>query len=246
MLPMSRSPTSNVNIARVSGALMKITSSEAMSNIKEFFPTINNDLTNVTWAHYVHDDKSFQHALEDAKSLGVKLNFDKINVFGKSIKVLQAMSGELKFPVWLHGITDNMEEKDIDEFLSLCTLNFPEATISIGMLHKGQTLKSNEGYNAKLVTQMKDTLIRNNVTQTVAFPVEMFRAAYSLDTLPALKDVHGITDSALYMYAKLPGFKVDELSRLSKLIKIFGKDRVYLDAIVNKAYLLSPNPINNH
>ncbi|CAG2063970.1 unnamed protein product, partial [Timema podura] len=120
---------------------MKITSSEAMSNIKEFFPTINNDLTKVTWALNVHNDEGFHYALEvkwmmiesdvelqsegfghryislpkikkykfekngmtlkhflqkvaDAKSLGVKLNFDKINVFGKSIKVLQAMSGK--------------------------------------------------------------------------------------------------------------------------------------------------------
>nr|CAD7427852.1 unnamed protein product [Timema monikensis] len=108
----------------------------------------------------------------------------------------------IKFPLWLNADTDKMEDKDIDKFLSLCTHNFPKATISIGMLHKGQKIGSEKRYNAKLVTQMKDTLIRNNVTQTVAFTVQLLTAAYSQDTLAALKDVQGITDSALYMYMK--------------------------------------------
>nr|CAD7411484.1 unnamed protein product [Timema cristinae] len=156
------------------------------------------------YSHYNNDiEMTLKQLLEkaaDTKSFGVQLNFNQITVFIESIKVLQAMRGKIKFPLWLNADTDNMEDKDIDNFLSLCTHNFPKATISIGMLHKGQKLRSEQGYNAKLVTQMKDTLTRNNVTQTVAFPVEAHVASYSLDTLPALKDVHGITDSALYIY----------------------------------------------
>nr|CAD7577416.1 unnamed protein product [Timema californicum] len=142
--------------------------------------------------------EQFMKKVADAKSVAVKLNFEKIEVFEESIKVLKAMSGKIKFPLWLNAVTDHMEDKDIDKFLSLCTHNFRKATISIGMLHKGQTLGSERRYSAKLVTQMKDTLIRNNVTQRVAFPVIAPIAADSLDTLPALKHVHGITDSALY------------------------------------------------
>nr|CAD7409908.1 unnamed protein product [Timema cristinae] len=166
----------------------------------------------------------------DAKSVGVKLNFDRIGIFEETMKILKAMSGKIKFPLWLNADTDNMEDKDIDKFLSLCTHNFPKATISIGMLHKGQTLRFEEGYNEKLVTQLKNTLIRNNVTQTVAFPVKFTKAVDSVDTLAALKDVQGITDSALYIYS---GFVEthgnDRLPNARKLIKIFGKKRVYLD-----------------
>nr|CAD7434927.1 unnamed protein product [Timema monikensis] len=229
---------------------MKIASSEEMPSIQEFFPSIKNDLTKVTWAHYVDSNVALEVALKskvmmivsdvdaifkpslsrknnkvfpimkrspgvrrgytlqqfmkkvsDAKSVAVKLNFDRIIIFEESIKILKDMIGKIKFPLWLNADTDKMEDKDIDKFLSLCTHNFPKATISIGMLHKGQKIGSERGYNAKLVTQMKDTLTRNNVTQTVAFPVDAFLAAYSVDTLPALKDVQGITDSALYMYS---------------------------------------------
>nr|CAD7462775.1 unnamed protein product [Timema tahoe] len=179
---------------------MKIASCEAIPSIKEFFPSIKNDLTKVTWYH---------------------------NVFTMMLSKGQL---KLKFPLWLHADTDNMGEKDIDKFLSLYTHNFPEATISIGMLHVGQKFGSKREYNAKLVTQMKDTLTRNNVTQTVVFPVDLVGATYSLDTLPALNDVHGITDSALYMYAGVSNhLSDDEISRAWKLIKIFGRDRVYLD-----------------
>nr|CAD7579215.1 unnamed protein product [Timema californicum] len=69
----------------------------------------------------------------------------------------------MKFPLWLNAETVNMSDKEIDKFISLCTHNFPKATLSIGMLHKGQKIGSEIGYNAKLVTQMKDTLTRNNV-----------------------------------------------------------------------------------
>nr|CAD7205162.1 unnamed protein product [Timema douglasi] len=140
----------------------------------------------------------------------------------------------MKFPLWLNAETVNMSDKEIDQFISLCTHNFPKATLSIGMLHKGQKIGSEIGYNAKLVTQMKDTLTRNNVTQTVAFTVRLLTAAYSLDTLPALKNVKGITDSALYMYNKKSNeYSSDELSNINKLINMFGRNRVYLDTPFN-------------
>nr|CAD7413257.1 unnamed protein product [Timema cristinae] len=44
----------------------------------------------------------------------------------------------IKFPLWLNTVTDDMEDKDIDKFLSLCTHNFPKAIFYIGMLHKVQ------------------------------------------------------------------------------------------------------------
>nr|CAD7409903.1 unnamed protein product [Timema cristinae] len=326
---------------------MKLASCEEMPSIRKFFHLKNNDLTTVTWAQNVYNNRFFQGALEenvmmmegsvtleqrrhdpknpiptmyistrkgkkirkalgmtlqhllemvvDAKSVGVKLNFNQITVFKESIKVLQAMrkewdqrvlivypgcapcslclppclagrqkpshltggirgakevrgeegdtsgrvtlschhpyinklsdsraereressvlgsqpvrlgvdrrvqcvdqrvqcvdlrvqcvdlrvqcvdrclciaghrsvscAGQIKFPLWLNADTDDMEDKDIDKFLSLCTHNFPKATISIGMLHKGQKFGSEIGYDAKLVTQMKDTLTRNN------------------------------------------------------------------------------------
>nr|CAD7264572.1 unnamed protein product [Timema shepardi] len=119
----------------------------------------------------------------------------------------------IKFPLWLNAVTDDMEDEDIDKFLSLCTHNFPKATISIGMLHSGQRLWSKYTYSAELVTQMKDTLTSNNVTQTVAFPVKFLRAVYSVDTLSALKDVQGITDSALYIYAGNIQFSEEDLPR---------------------------------
>nr|CAD7462812.1 unnamed protein product [Timema tahoe] len=193
---------------------MEIASYEAIPSVKEFFPSIKNVLVEVNWAQGIFCNESLQLVLEE-----------KVMMINGNVKMLT-------FPLWLHANTSNMEEKDIDKFLSLCTHNFPEATISIGMLHKGQTLGSNGEYTAELVTQMKDTLTRNNVTQTVAFPVEMVKASYSLDTLPALKDVPGITDSALYMHTKyVRPYQYDELPNVRKLLKIFGKDRVYLNAI---------------
>nr|CAD7577187.1 unnamed protein product [Timema californicum] len=187
--------------------------------------------------------EQFMKKVADAKSFGVKLNFEKINAFEETIKVLKAMSGKIKFPLWLNAVTDDMEDKDINKFLSLCTHNFPKATISIGMLHKGQTLGSKRGYSAKLVTQIKDTLTRNNVTQPVAFPVIAPIAADSLDTLPALKDVHGITDSALYMYdERLVNYSYDYINKMKKLVNIFGKNRVYLDSYADLAYYFSMTP----
>nr|CAD7406037.1 unnamed protein product [Timema cristinae] len=176
------------------------------------------------------DLNTFLQKAADAKSVAVKLNFDDIRDFEESIKVLQAMSGKIKFPLWLNADTYKMEDKDIDKFLSLCTHNFPKATISIVMFHNGKRLGSEIGYIAKLVNQMKEALTRNNVTQTVAFPVRINEEADSLDTLQALKDVHGITDSAIYMYGLLQGdFKGKPNPNLKKFIEDFGKDRVYLD-----------------
>ncbi|CAG2059172.1 unnamed protein product [Timema podura] len=209
---------------------MKIASCEAMPSIKEFFPSIKNDLTKVIWTNDVYNDESFQEALNG--SVGHVVNTTpypptvNLNLPNRNCHLFIQM----KFPLWLNAITENMEEKDIDKFFSLCTLNFPEATISIGMVYKGQKLGSNREYTAELVTQMKNTLTRNNVTQTVAFSVFLPTAANSLDTLPALKDVHGITDSALYIYLDIfENFNDDIFSGARKLIKIFGKDRVYLD-----------------
>nr|CAD7412691.1 unnamed protein product [Timema cristinae] len=48
---------------------------------------------------------------------------------------------KIKFPLWLNANTDHMKDKDIDDFLSLCTHNFPKATISIGILNKGTTIE---------------------------------------------------------------------------------------------------------
>nr|CAD7197588.1 unnamed protein product [Timema douglasi] len=170
------------------------------------------------------------------KSMGVQLNLRSTFELKQAIKVLQAMRRKLTFPLWLNAVTDNMEDKDVDEFLSLCTHNFPEATISIGWSRMGQKAPSKPvKYNVELITKMKNTLILNNVTQTVAFPVEIRSAALSLDTLPALKDVHGITDSALYIYGRLTGADdyLGVVSQIRNLIKSFGKDRVYLDLHVN-------------
>nr|CAD7601154.1 unnamed protein product [Timema genevievae] len=186
-----------------------------------------------------HDNSASGISLQDllykvakVKSMGVQLNFGSTNGFEEAIKVLQTMRGKLTFPLWLHADTDNMEEKDVDDFLSLCTHNFPEATISIGFFRKGyKAPQKPKEYEAELITKMKDTLTRNNVTQTVAFPVEIRSAALSLDTLQALKDVPGITDSALYMYGGLTGADdyLDVVSKIRNLINDFGKDRVYLN-----------------
>nr|CAD7265172.1 unnamed protein product [Timema shepardi] len=164
---------------------------------KSLIPTVMRNSHSKSKGKFGMTLRQLLDKVADTKSVGVKLDFNGINVFRRSIKVLQDMRAKLKFPLWLNAVTDNMVDKYIDEFLSLCTHNFPKATISIGMLHKGQRLKSGEGYSAKLVTQMKDTLIRNNVTQTVAFPVPFYIAANSVDTLPALKNVQGITDTVV-------------------------------------------------
>nr|CAD7446136.1 unnamed protein product [Timema bartmani] len=178
---------------------MKITSCEVLPSVKEFFPSIKNELTKVTWAHEFYGTNDFSDA-------------------------------RLTFPLWLSGITSNMNDKEIDEFLSLCTHNFPEATISIGFNRMGCKDPEKSKLDAELITKMKDTLTRNNVTQTVAFPIEVRSAALSLDTLPALKDVHGITDSALYIYGgPTPSDEYVRLApQLRKLVENFGKDRVYL------------------
>nr|CAD7573609.1 unnamed protein product [Timema californicum] len=127
----------------------------------------------------------------------------------------RAQHKRIKFPLWLNADRGDMEDEDIDKFLSLCKHNFPKATISIGMLDEVKTLVYKTRYTEKLVTQMKDALTRNNVTQTVAFPVQFLRAVYSVDTLSALKDVQGITDSALYMYSRFaPIYGEDQLPKV--------------------------------
>nr|CAD7204447.1 unnamed protein product [Timema douglasi] len=235
---------------------MKIASSEEMPSMREFFPRIKNDLTKLTWAKNVNNAVAIQDALEatsafnleklstlhrDESTLSSRIQYSTNNK--ETPSAVERLTRVIKFPLWLNAVTDDMEDKDINKFLSLCTNNFPKATISIGMLHKGQTLGSKRGYSAKLVTQMKDTLTRNNVTQPVAFPVIAPIAADSLDTLPALKDVHGITDSALYMYDKrFVDYSNDYINKMKKLVNIFGKNRVYLDSYANLAYYFSMTP----
>nr|CAD7445872.1 unnamed protein product [Timema bartmani] len=227
-------------------ALMKIASCEVLPSVKEFFPSINNDLTKVTWAPEVSiaaDINKAKKAHEQiiTTKLALPLMMEE-SPFADRLSCVQYgpfcprnrscyLFIQLTFPLWLNGITRNLDNKEIDEFLSLCTHNFPEATISIGLIRWGYKASPKpKEYEAELITKMKDTLTRNNVTQMVAFPVEIRRAALSLDTLPALKDVPGITDSALYMYGRLTDADdyLGVVSQLRKLINNFGKDRVYL------------------
>nr|CAD7449327.1 unnamed protein product [Timema bartmani] len=216
---------------------MNIASCKVLPRVQEFFPRIKNDLTKVTWAN----DRWRDGVEEILKKEGMP-NIQQLREVGaiteilywkrKLVRLTVPSFRKLTFPLWLNGNTKYMEDKDVDEFLSLCTHNFPEATISIGFNRMGyKPPQKPEKYDAELITKMKETLTRNNVTQTVAFPVDIRRAALSLDTLPALKDVPGITDSALYMYGGLTGADdyLDVVSKIRSLINDFGKDRVYLN-----------------
>ncbi|CAG2062410.1 unnamed protein product, partial [Timema podura] len=54
----------DIHLDSVREALMKIPSCEAIPSIKEFFPSIKNDLTKVTWIQNVFNDETFKWAIE--------------------------------------------------------------------------------------------------------------------------------------------------------------------------------------
>ncbi|CAG2057798.1 unnamed protein product, partial [Timema podura] len=243
----------------LSFAVLKMASCELMPSVKEFFPSINNDLTKVTWAHAVNSKDDFNKALTDkvmmleadveigrkgifsfkkipimahpparrsdmslkeflnnvaaAKSVGAKLDFKSMEAVEESINIIRDMIEKLKFPLWLNAdilkgpVNSILSPLDADKFLSLCTRNLPEATLSLGwtLIYAAPVIVPGQ-YEEEHIIQMKDALTRNNVTQPVTFAVDASLAAQSLDTLPALMDIPGITDITLTVFLSQPAF----------------------------------------
>nr|CAD7406038.1 unnamed protein product [Timema cristinae] len=274
--------------------ILKMASCELMPSVMDFFPSINDDLTKVTWAHAVNSEDDFNKALKDkvmmleadvdmgrkgifsfnkipimvhppatrsdmslkeflnkvaaAKSVGAKLDLKSIEAVEESIKIIRDMIEKLKFPLWLNAdilkgpVNSIIRPLDADIFLSLCTRNLPEATLSLGwtLFYAAPVIVPGK-YEAKHITQMKDALTRNNVTQPVTFAVDASLAAQSLDTLPALMNIPGITDITLSVFLSQPAFV--NISQLTMLIKTFGKDRVYVDLPESPEKLNSTSPL---
>ncbi|XP_063236005.1 protein FAM151B [Bacillus rossius redtenbacheri] len=166
-------------------------------------------------------------------NVGIKLDFKTTEVFNKSLATLHSYKSNLTVPLWLNAdillgpVNSTGQVVDPQVFLGRSRELFPGATLSPGWKVRFGGDVTNGSYSAEHVSAMKDLLVRSNVTQPVSFPVQVGLASMSLDTLPEILEVSGVSDRTLTLWGT--GADPVDVRGLRDLLRAVGRDRIYTD-----------------
>ncbi|XP_015108950.1 protein FAM151B [Diachasma alloeum] len=165
---------------------------------------------------------------------GIKLDFKTIEAFKESLPILKNNRDEMVVPVMLNadilpGPFSDDKPVNPDEFLRGAKEHFPESILSVGWKTQSGALPANfkGSYTKEHIMNMIDTLSRNNISQTVTFPV---RAALAANDIVVMQDLVKKTNnykSTLTVWSANADF-VDS-QNVSTLIKTVEVEKTYVD-----------------
>lgn len=113
---------------------------------------------------------------------------------------------------------------DATNFLTIAK-HFPNATLSIGWTTNYGANFPTSSYTNEQIEQMLQTIQKNNVTQTITFPMRAGIVAEGLENVKLL--LGNVSGSTLTIWSS-QGDKVN-VTNLRGLIKNVGLDKVYVD-----------------
>ena len=183
-------------------------------------PANNSDLTL----------SEFLHALKSTRK-GIKLDFKSIMAVEPAMRVLDSVYGSTDKPLWLNADifkgpgSDSGSNPPVDanDFVTICTTTYPNATLSLGWTTEWRDGSTNTGYTKAMVEEME--IICRNLTQIVTFPIRAIYARQSWGPLKWLLDT--IPRYTLTIWSgKEDDVNVEDLVWLTKQI---DKRRLYMD-----------------
>ncbi|XP_076046295.1 protein FAM151B isoform X2 [Oratosquilla oratoria] len=171
-------------------------------------------------------------ANEEGKQKGVKLDFKDLSIVELSMETLTNRSHLISFPLWLNAdilrgpVEISRPPLNPDKFLTLCSMAFPTATLSVGWTTKYVSANDPRGaYTQEMMKEMCDVLERNNIAQPITFPIRAAFVNNSLDTLEWL--AYQVPDSTITVWSAETD-SVD-MQGLVALRNNIGHDVVYYD-----------------
>lgn len=158
-----------------------------------------------------------------------KINFGKI--------VTQRFSNDavvfflqIDYPLWINAdilsgpLNAATIPVDATQFLYLAK-QFRNSTLSIGWTTNYGAHFPPTSYSNEQIRDMLETIRKNDVTQTITFPVRAGIAAESLDNMKVL--LQNVSDSTLTIWSSEND--AVNVTNLRELIKTVGLDKVYVD-----------------
>ncbi|XP_011267179.1 protein FAM151B [Camponotus floridanus] len=164
---------------------------------------------------------------------GIKLDFKSDEAFTKSKPILKEFREKLTFPVFLNADIfpgpggNNTIPLNATEFLKGANETIPQSIISVGWTTRYEKNSTEGRYSSEQLQSMINALNKNNVTQSVTYPVRAVFAANDIDGIKTLLKNTTFTKATLTIWSS-EGDSVDA-ANLSKLIRDVGLDKVYVD-----------------
>ncbi|XP_042868540.1 protein FAM151B-like [Penaeus japonicus] len=170
-------------------------------------------------------------ANENGKNKGAKLDFKSLSIVKESLEILKNRTERITFPLWLNAdilkgpVGSSRNPVDADKFLALCTEYFPQATLSVGWTMQYTAEDKPGSYTKEMVEEMVTTLEKNNISQSITFPIRAAFVGESLENLEWLLD--SVPDSTITIWSS-ESDKVDVVDLIT-LSDNVGEDAVYVD-----------------
>ncbi|GJQ82373.1 hypothetical protein Trydic_g440 [Trypoxylus dichotomus] len=174
----------------------------------------------------------FQFNLKASSSTrkGVKLDFKSIEALESSIEELDKLYANMSYPVWINAdiisgpVNATNTPVDPTRFFAN-TKPYQNSTLSIGWTtNYGQNFNTS-AYSSDQITNMLDTIRKNNVNQSITFPV---RAGIAAESLTQMQDLLKNASGSTLTIWSIDGDKVD-VDKLQELIKSVGVNNTYID-----------------
>lgn len=178
-----------------------------------------------------------KHNTDNNKKVGIKLDFKSIEAFDASITLIKAINFTT-LETWINadilaGPVNNIDTTPVDsaKFLKQ-SLDFPNATLSIGWTTKWGSNYTTGSYTAEHIDNMIKAIENNTIKEhPITFPLRAGIAANSLEQIERLiKSVNAYQNkNATTITLWTSDNDHIDINKLKEVVNKIGKSKVYID-----------------